>query len=242
MNSEEGGMRGYWSGHKVLDPTELEARFCIEDGLAFLDVTGNETLSDEGAEQLKRVRRVLHLIPDREADFVHLYHFLRLKQTEIADIFRVSQPTVCYRLQRAALRIRFLLSLPEIEDGELEAVLEEILADPLDIEIMLLMHETTCQSEVAKRLGVSQGLVRHRFIRTIEKMGWEQRNLTDEDGEILMGDDDKPLKAWFRVEAADVAPGIEKYATMFRAIADNLNILREVQRPSWGPRITHALE
>ncbi|MBD3261308.1 MAG: hypothetical protein GF334_06420 [Candidatus Altiarchaeales archaeon] len=35
---------------------------------------------------------------------------------------------------------------------------------------MVLMFETTCQSEVAKRMGVSQGLVRHRFIRSIDKM------------------------------------------------------------------------
>ena len=237
MEHDEGReMRGYWSGHKVLPSTELESRFCIEDGLAFLDVTGNETISEEGAEQLVRVKRILPLIPDREADFVELYYFLRLKQTEIADIFRVSQPTVCYRLQRAALRIRFLLSLPDLEDGELALVLNGFLSDPLDINIMLLMYETTCQSEVAKRLGVSQGLVRHRFIRTIARMGWEQRDIEDQ-----IGEDGKFIKGWFRVEGHEAA-GMEKYAAMFRAIADNLNILREVQRPTWGPRITHAIE
>jgi len=235
-------MRGYWSGHKVIEPSELEARFCVEDGLGFLDVTGNETLSEEGAEQLQRVKKVLHLIPNREADFVHLYHFLQLKQTEIADIFRVSQPTVCYRLQRAALRIRFLLSLPELEEGELDAVLNDFLADPLDIKIMLLMAQTTCQSEVAKQLGVSQGLVRHRFIRTIGMMGWEQRDTLDDDGDVITGDDGRPVTAWFRIEHVDVPAWIEKYATMVKAVADNLNILREVQRPTWGPRITHALE
>jgi len=40
----------------------------------------------------------------------------------------------------------------------------------MDIDIMVFMYDTTCQSEAAKRLGVSQGLVRHRFIRTIERM------------------------------------------------------------------------
>jgi len=203
-------MRGYWSGHKVLDPSELEARFATEDGLGFLDVTGNETISEESHEQLDRVRKILPLLPDREADFVELYYFKRLKQTDIATIFRVSQPTVCYRLQRAANRIKFLLSLPEMATGELDAVLATFLTDPLDIQIMILMHETTCQSEVAKRLGVTQGLVRHRFIRTIERM--------------------------------EDAGGLEKYAGMFRSISENLNILREVQRTAWGPKITHALE
>ena len=34
----------------------------------------------------------------------------------------------------------------------------------------MLMYQTTCQSEAAKQMGISQGKVRHRFIRTIEKM------------------------------------------------------------------------
>jgi DNA-directed RNA polymerase specialized sigma24 family protein len=206
----EGEVKGYWSGHKVLDPTELESRFSVEDGLAFLDVTGSEEISDESLEKLERVKKILDHLPPREADFVELYFFRHLKQTDIAAIFRVSQPTVCYRLQRAADRIRFLLDLPEFDDGELIEALEGFLSDPLDVEIMILMYETTCQSEVAKRLGVSQGLVRHRFIRSIERM--------------------------------DEVDGMDKYADMFRMISENLNILREVQRPSWGQQVMHAVE
>jgi len=213
INDEENimsGMRGWWSGHKVLDPSELESRFSIEDGMAFLDCTGTEEISEESNALLEQVQGVLDHLPPREADFVELYFFRHLKQTDIALIFRVSQPTVCYRLQRAANRIKFLLSLPPLDPGELERVVNNFLDDPLDIQIMLLMYETTCQSEAAKRLGVSQGLVRHRFIRSIDKMK-ETR-------------------------------GMEKYAGLFQHISENLNILREVQRPAWGPRITHALE
>lgn len=229
-------MRGYWSGHKILDPSELEARFSMEDGLGSLDMTGTEAVSEESLTQLQRVKKILPLLPAREADFVELYYFRRLKQTDIALIFRVSQPTVCYRLQRAADRIRFLLSLPDIEDGELIRVFEGFLLDPLDVQIMILMYETTCQSEVAKRLGVSQGLVRHRFIRTIAKMGWEQVERPNPDtGEIH--------KVWVQVvRVQEPAEELDKYAGMYRAIADNLNILREVQRPAWGPRVTHSLE
>lgn len=207
---QEGDVKGYWSGHKVLDPTELESRFAVEDGLAFLDVTGNEEISDESLEKLDRVKKILDHLPPREADFVELYFFRHLKQTDIASIFRVSQPTVCYRLQRAAARIRFLLDLPEFDEGELLEALEGFLSDPLDVQIMILMYETTCQSEVAKRLGVSQGLVRHRFIRSIERMS--------------------------------VLDGMDKFTSMFQLISENLNILREVQRPSWGQQVTHAVE
>jgi len=210
MSHEEGTMKGYWSGHKSVDSSELEGRFSNEDGMAFLDVTGNETISDESLEMLEQVRGILDMLPPREADFVELYFFRHMKQTDIAEIFRVSQPTVCYRLQRAAARIKFLLLLPRLESDELSLVLRGFLSDEVDVQIMLMMHETTCQSEVAKRLGVSQGLVRHRFMRSMERM--EQLETMD------------------------------KYSEMFRLIAENLNILREVQRPAWGPKVTHALE
>lgn len=199
----------YWAGHKVIDPVELESRFCVEDGLGFMDVTGNDVVSDESLAQLEKVRYILDSLPSREADFVEMYFFRHMKQTDIAEIFQVSQPTVCYRLQRAADRIRFLLDLPEFTAQEVHEGMIRFLSDPLDIQIMELMWETTCQSEVAKRLGVSQGLVRHRFIRSIDRM--------------------------------EQIPGMEKYAKVFRLISDNLNILREVQRLSWGNKVTHIL-
>jgi len=74
------------------------------------------------------------------------------------------------------------------------------------------MWETTCQSEVAKRLGVTQGLVRHRFIRAVKRM----RDIG--------------------------SPGLKDLATMFDTISENLNILREVKRPSWDGRWTHVID
>ena len=163
-------MKGWWGGHKVVDPSELEARFSTEDGLGSLDVTYNEHMDAEEEAQMERVRDALHHIPSREADFIDLYVFKKRKQTDIAAIFGVSQPTVSYRLKRAEARIRYLIELPSLEPGELERVLERVLEDPLDVKIMLLMFQTTCQSEAAKQLGVSQGLVRHRFIRAIGRL------------------------------------------------------------------------
>lgn len=158
-----------WSGHHMIDPHDIESRFAVEDGMAFLDSIFDEP-SEESLEQIERVREIMETLPSREADFVDLYFFRKLKQTDIARIFGVSQPTVCYRLQRATSRIQFLLSLPEVGKPELERAMFGFLSDPMDAQIMLLMWETTCQSEVAKRLGVSQGLVRHRFIRAVNRM------------------------------------------------------------------------
>jgi predicted DNA-binding protein (UPF0251 family) len=152
-----------------MDSTDLEGRFSEEDGLAYMDSIFTEPGEDDVA-QIDRVRMVVDLLPPREADFVDLYYFKRLKQTDIANIFGVSQPTVCYRLARAADRIRFLLNLPQVEETTLTEDLAGFLSDPLDVQILILMWKTTCQSEVAKQLGVSQGLVRHRFLRSLSKM------------------------------------------------------------------------
>lgn len=202
-------MNGWWSGQKVVDPTELESRYAVEDGMAFMDTIVNEEVSEEGLRKLERVRAVLDQLPPREADFIDLYYFKQIKQTDIAAIFGVSQPTVCYRLQRAAARIQFLLSLPAVEVDAERLRSTGVLDDPIDVDILVLMHKTTCQSEVAKQLGVSQGFVRHRFMRSIAK-----------------------LRA---------VAGMEECVALFDMISGNLNILREVQRPTWGAKVARVV-
>ena len=157
-----------WYGYMV-DPSDIETRFSLEDSIANLESIFTEP-TEEDLVKIEEIRTVLDKLPPREADFVELYFFRHMKQTDIATIFRVSQPTVCYRLQRATTRIRFLLEMPEIEPTILRKDLAGFLSDPVDVDVMCLMYETTCQSTVAKRLGVSQGFVRHRFIRTIDRM------------------------------------------------------------------------
>lgn len=162
-------MSSWWFGHKTMDSSQFENRFSNEDSLAYLDSIVGDPQSEESTALLDRVRGVLDRLPPREADFVDLYYFKQINQTGIADIFRVSQPTVCYRLQRAASRILYLVNLPDLDMDEFNQLLEKYLPDPTDQAIMRHMFETTCQSEAAKRLGVTQGFVRHRFLRSIER-------------------------------------------------------------------------
>ena len=197
-----------WFGHQMIDPIDIETRFSNEDAFSQMASIFTEP-SDESLAKIDRVREMLDQLPAREADFVDLYYFRKINQTDIAAIFGVSQPTVCYRLKRATSRIQFLLQLPAITRQDLEEAMSGFLPDPLDASIMVLMWETTCQSEVAKRLGVTQGLVRHRFIRAVKRM-----------------------------RAADM---LSDLADMFDTISENLNILREVKRPSWDSRITHVI-
>lgn len=197
-----------WSGHHMTNPTDIETRFSNEDALSQMTTVFTEP-SEESLAKVERIRGLLDQLPAREADFMDLYYFRHINQTDIAAIFGVSQPTVCYRLKRAIDRIQFLLQLPDITKIELEEAMHGFLSDPLDAKIMVLMWETTCQSEAAKRLGVTQGMVRHRFIRAV-----------------------KQLKA--NDAMADLAE-------MFDTIGDNLNILREVRRPTWDTRLTHVV-
>lgn len=162
-------MNAYWCSHVVFDPSDMERMFSNEDGLDQYP-SSYEELSDEAKAEMEKVKSVLDQIPAREADFVELYYFNRVRQTAIAQLFNISQPTVCYRLQRAAARIKYLLDMPTYDAWLLEQDLRGVLTDERDIKIMLGMLRTTCQSEVAQELGVTQGFVRHRYFRTIDRL------------------------------------------------------------------------
>lgn len=159
-----------YAGYRTIDPNELETKLSTEEGICWLDFLVDDEPSEEKQAQLERIQTLLDDLPPNEADYIDLYYYRHKKQTDIAKMFNVSQPTVCYRLQRAAARIMFLLSLPPISEDEVEFTMRKFLTEEIDVRIMVQMLKTTCQSEVAKRLNVSQGLVRHRFIRAIEKM------------------------------------------------------------------------
>ena len=166
MQSEVKMRMTKWVGYYTSDPLDIENRFSTEDAFVF----PSSTMSEDNQRKLEKIKGIIDSLPPREADFVELYYFQQLKQTDIAVIFGVSQPTVCYRLQRATARIQFQLSLPDIDPKKMYSDLQGFLSDPLDVQIMKLMFITTCQSEVASQLGVSQGLVRHRFIRSIKRL------------------------------------------------------------------------
>jgi DNA-directed RNA polymerase specialized sigma24 family protein len=159
-----------WYSHVFMDPSDIEKFYANEDSMSNSMTTGSEELSEDSLDSLEKIKDVLPKIPPREADFVELYYFNRMRQAAIADLFGVSQPTVCYRLQRAQKRIRYLIDLPPYNDSDLDRFLNFVLQDQTDIEIMKGMLETTCQSEVARLLNASQGFVRHRFYRSMKKI------------------------------------------------------------------------
>jgi hypothetical protein len=191
-----------------IDPSELANRFAAPE-------VEEESPEEDVVEVIKsldyenQVKPLLDKIPDKEADIIYLYFILKKKQADIAEIFGVTQAAISYRLDRGVQRIKFLLSIPQITEEEMRADLPGVPFKDIDVNILVGMWKTTCQSSVAASLGLTQGRVRHRFfvaVKTLEKKA---------------GDD----------------PVFLKYHKVFSSIAGkNFNILKEVVLPQWRDR------
>ncbi len=184
----------------TVNPSIIEGRVDTEHGLSGLDY-GNPDPSEEDLPLIENIHALMALLPPVEADFLDLYYFKHCRQTDIARIFAVSQPTVCYRLRRAVDRIKFLRRYLLIDVDHMQETLLSFLKDPTDVLILRTMYESTCQMETSRRLQMSQGKVRHRFLRSLER-----------------------LKS---CQDLDIAP----YRQLFLDINDHLNILKEVRTP-----------
>lgn len=205
----------------------------LEDALSLQDLEALDTqaLEEEMVRLLEseanraRVEGFLDRIPAKEADIIELYFYHDKRQADIASIFDITQAAVSYRLGRGIMRLQFLLDIPDVSRDQmvrdlskafpgrpvLPAELEE---DPeadvhIDVRILVAIWESTCQSEVAKTLKLTQGRVRHRFFRAVERLK-----------ELAASDKD-----------------LEPYAIIFNKLATKkFNILREVQLPQWAGR------
>lgn len=202
------------SGYVIpVDPAELANRFASHDTL--LDDEVPEEISDDSMTALfssgdyeNRVAPLLDRIPEREADLIYLYYVCKKRQADIAEIFNVTQAAISYRLDRGIQRIKFLLAIPTVTEEEIRDDLAGIF-EKIDVNILVGMWQTTCQSEVANMLELTQGRVRHRFFKAVEKL------------KIAADKDDK----------------YRTYEKIFTSISSkNFNILRSVQLPQWQDR------
>jgi len=149
-----------------VDPQALAARFSQGDTLEPLPECDEQWKN----LHLDKIKAVLDRLPKREADLIRLYYFRGKRQTDIAEIFGITQAAVSYRLQRALKRIRFLVEIPEVTNAQIFKDLHGFMSE-LDAKIFSEMFTSTCQSEVAEILDISQGRVRHRFISNLTKLG-----------------------------------------------------------------------
>lgn len=216
----------------------------------------NTIVSGSAALDFNAIERFLARIPAREADLIKLYYHDRMKQEQIAKLFRITQAAVSYRLHRGIKRIQFLRTIPELEKKAFDIELGPKFSDQ-DREILWRMYETTCQSEIAKQMGLTQGRVRHRFFRALNKIKELIREEVREKHTRLMmlkkhGDSVEEVKesldlltkaqAELSTATEDLSNAVRssrygKYWTVFFAISDkHFNILHEVSLPQFRDR------
>ena len=144
---------------KNIDSSELESRFSNDNKLQYIDSGFPYTFKD--------LEPYLELLPKKEYDLIIMYYVLKKEQKEIAQILRLTQGGVSHRISRAKARLRFLVKVPKFTEEELFQDLKDLF-DELDLTILWGLYETTCQSEVAKRVGMTQSRIRHRFMKNLE--------------------------------------------------------------------------
>lgn len=200
-----------------VDPSEIANRFPATGFREpiFDEETPEEPEDSDSTHLLSKYNFDTHIeplltrIPKREADLIDLYYKQKKRQADIAEIFGVTQAAISYRLDRGLQRIRFLLSIPQIDEIDIRRDLPDVPFKEIDVDILVGMWETTCQSEVAARLGLTQGRVRHRFFNAVKILDRRSK----EDSKFL------------------------PYYKVFSAIASKkFNILREVKLPQWSNR------
>lgn len=199
-----------------------------DDSLAQSEALAEEMRSLlESQEYKARLQIMLERIPPREADIIDLYFLMDKRQADIATIFGMTQAAVSYRLARGIKRIKFLLDIPDVSREQMQCDLSEVFVvrtsgkelqdgDPrtidgihIDVQILVHMWETTCQSVVAQQLNLTQGRVRHRFFKAVARLK----------------------------EVASLNTKYEPYSQIFSKIAaKNFNILKEVMLPQWQGR------
>ncbi len=242
----------------VQDPSNLSARFGNDRRIGYdadsdpdlhnliqdqLHPREEEELAGEG--QLLDFHGIEHFlprIPPREADLITLYYRDRMKQEQIARLFNITQAAVSYRLHRGIKRIQFLCTIPVLDKDTFDLELGPKFNDQ-DREILWRMYETTCQSAIAKLMNLTQGRVRHRFFRALQRI---QTLIADEVREKqtivqTLERQGKPEAevALARAEVTDAIANsrLGKYWTVFFAISDkHFNILHEVSLPQFKDR------
>ena len=193
-----------------VDPSQLANRTQpFEDPLEaaeqFLGVAEDSFDPDYEAQ----IAPLLPRIPAREADLLEMYYLHHKRQADIAVIFGVTQAAISYRLGRGIQRLKFLLLIPSVTEEDLRESLPLVFKEAIDVNILVGMWQTTCQSEVANKLNLTQGRVRHRFFRAVKKLH----------------------------DFAESDIRLKPYAKIFDTIADkNFNTLREVRLPQWSGR------
>jgi hypothetical protein len=159
---------------RSMDSSKFENMYSSDrDAIRYQDIKLSTITFEE-------IEPFLNKLPPREIDLLTLYRKYGKNQKDIARMFSVTQGAVSSRLKRALDRLKFLRDLPKVSEDEIERALGNIF-DPIEIEIIKCMKETTCQSRTAEIINEKFGLydekhrmtqvkVRHRFEKCLARL------------------------------------------------------------------------
>lgn len=135
---------------------------------------------------IEEILPLLDLLPQNEADMLELAYFHKKSQNEIALIWGCTQANVTYRLHRAVKRLKFLIKYPKLDVHKMHSDLLRCfnkhrkirtlkpgspLKTPISnerlVDVCVAMYISTCQSAVAKQMGLQQCAIRHHFMSAI---------------------------------------------------------------------------
>jgi len=192
----------------ALDHHELAIRFGGEDPQLRQLIEGPDPepseLAGDREGQLEELLNLMELLPAKEYEMVRMFYFEQKLQDHIAYIHGCTQAAVSYRIGRAIERLKFLAALPKLPDDEIEALLTPHFGEA-DLAVLMTYRHTASQSKSADQLGISQGRVRHRLIKSVARLE----------------------------EIAKADPTFKEVAKLFCMLRDHPNVLFEVQLPQW---------
>jgi predicted DNA-binding protein YlxM (UPF0122 family) len=156
--------------YKNIDPHEIQKRFSSDEH-SFYKLDGKSFKFEDFLPYISK-------LPQREIDLIEMYFRKEKKQKEIADFFGVTQGAISHRIKRAKKRLLFLRDMPKINE-DIKDILEDHF-EPFEIDLIILMVETTCQSKTAEILNtryklkdkqiMTQVKIRHKFDRYLKKL------------------------------------------------------------------------
>jgi predicted transcriptional regulator len=163
--------------NSTMDPYELQNR--ISDTETEVDeIQMLNSVSDRNLFSFAEFKPFTDKLPQREQDLIDMYYKERKKQKEIAEFFGVTQGAISHRLSRAKKRLNFLKEMPKLTE-DIRTVLKDHFTS-FEIDLLVFMIETTCQSRTAELLNkkykfqgksqMTQIKVRHKFDRYIDKI------------------------------------------------------------------------
>lgn len=236
----------------ISDPNDISSRFSNSDKLGYEEENAElesmierdlapKQISEESLLEFDAISEFLTRIPIREADLITLYYRDKLKQEQIAKLFGITQAAVSYRLSKGIKRIQWLRTIPTLDKEDFESELGPEFSQQ-DLEILWRMNEVTCQSKIAKEMGLTQGRVRHRFFRALQKI----KDLIKEEAKEKQVEIRYRISKGEEISKEDVDREINevvenskfgKYWTVYFAISDrHFNILHEVTLPQFVNR------